>query len=348
LLREYGCCASASYDSEKDALLSPSSSFAIAGYLPDYRFYINVNETAPYLTDLMLFSVSPPATFSASTKLTQSCCLDEGKFEVAREARAYKLRQNPQGPKLKLWVTVGGGGRSNGFASLWKNEKQLGLFIQALIRLASEEKLDGVDLDCEQITSQDDFRQYIELMHRVAPALHAKGLLLSVALHARMVLPSSTYASVDRINLMAYDMQGKYHAELKDAENACEQLIASGCPPNKIVLGIPAYGRHHHRPSEVKTFSEGIDAFESSSKTSVLAEKVDRLDVFQSFQYESPRAVRAKAAYAKKKGLGGVFLWELGQDKQHAIAPGGILLEAASGRHYENGHRESTNSDDEL
>lgn len=55
--------------------------FVVGGYLPDYRAYINVNATAPFLTDLILFSVKPSG---------DGCCLGENHYRLAREAQAYK------------------------------------------------------------------------------------------------------------------------------------------------------------------------------------------------------------------------------------------------------------------
>ena len=58
--------------------------FVVGGYLPDYRAYINVNATAPFLTDLILFSIQPSG---------DGCCLDENHYRLAREAQAYKQKR---------------------------------------------------------------------------------------------------------------------------------------------------------------------------------------------------------------------------------------------------------------
>jgi GH18 family chitinase len=49
------------------------------------------------------------------------------------------------------------------------------------------------------------------------------------------------------------------------------------------------------------------------------------------YRFDSPDDVRAKVEYALRSGLGGVFIWELGQDKRMpGQAEGGVLLEAAA------------------
>lgn len=74
-----------------DGRLKPKEdSFVIAGYLPEYRFYININNTAASLTDLILFSMAPDNQGQLS-----SCCLESQHFEQARQARAYKKEHFP-------------------------------------------------------------------------------------------------------------------------------------------------------------------------------------------------------------------------------------------------------------
>jgi hypothetical protein len=62
--------------------------FVIAGYLPEYRSYINVNRTAPYLTDIVLFSVTSDAEGNLG-----KCCLETHHFQQAREAQVAALEQ---------------------------------------------------------------------------------------------------------------------------------------------------------------------------------------------------------------------------------------------------------------
>lgn len=64
--------------------------FVTAGYLPEYRSYINVNNTAPYLTDLILFSMAPDDEGNIGP-----CCLGQSHFEQAREAQMYKKDKFP-------------------------------------------------------------------------------------------------------------------------------------------------------------------------------------------------------------------------------------------------------------
>jgi len=55
----------------------------------------------------------------------------------------------------------------------------------------------------------------------------------------------------------------------------------------------------------------------------------DSLEVaFQGYQWDCPKVVREKMSYVYERGLGGVFVWELGQDAVSVDAPGGVMVSA--------------------
>lgn len=132
---------------------------------------------------------------------------------------------------------------------------------------------------------------------------------------------------------MTYDMvtgEGGHHATMEKMVAAIQPLVQAGCPDSKIVIGIPAYGRHGKKPSQVQTYSEIVDAITSTSLDITLKAVVEQQS-WKGILFDSPNKVREKVRYALKRKMGGVFFWEIGQDKQHEDwAPGGILLEHAA------------------
>lgn len=305
--------------------------FRVGAYLPDYRINgdLNLNDTAPFLTDLMLFSAQPSQLSGDS--MLNFCCLQSEHFELARQARAFKeqiLVRDKKSPPLTLWLTVGGGGRSEHFLH------DLDALALAIESLALKEKMDGVDLDCECFESSEDYRKYVTWIRKTTERLHSKGLLVSVALHAGQTLPSDLYKIIDRVHLMTYDLPGeKFHAEQFAVGGAIHNLVQSGCPRDRIIMGIPAYARHGETASEVKTFHELFDSRREKEGNSVY-EDLDSFGEYEGYNGESPSSVRDKVKLAKEDSrVAGVFLWELGQDKRdNAVAKGGILLEAMMGR----------------
>jgi chitinase len=293
-------------------------SFRIAGYLPDYRFGIDLNSTTVLLDDLYLFSLSPQPQLGAM--IFAVCCLDKEHYQKARQAADHA--KSVTGKEVKIWVTVGGGGRSNGFT------KNPGAMIGAIKQLLVDEKFHGVDFDCELFRTHQDYVDYDSIITNAAYVLHKEGKHVSVALHAGQIIAKAVYEAVDRVNLMTYDMMGSsYHADFGKAREAVDTLIKSGCPAHKIFLGLPAYGRHKLQQGETKTFSELMDVELQRGRS------IDELRMtyeINDFIFDSPAAISSKVRYAIREGLGGVFFWELGQDKQHESAPSGMLLHAAA------------------
>jgi chitinase len=294
------------------------STFRIAGYLPDYRFGIDLNSTAMLLDDLYLFSLAPQPQLGEM--IFAVCCLNKDHYEKAHQAVAHAKLTT--GRDVKIWVTVGGGGRSSSFT---KNPSAM---ISALQVLLTEQNFYGVDFDCELFRSHQDYDDYDALLKSASYVLHKLGKHVSVALHVGQFLSKDIYNAVDRVNLMAYDMVGSsHHADYGKAREAVEKLIKSGCPAHKIFLGLPAYGRHRLQQSDAKTYSELIDIELQRGKTVDEFRMTYEID---EYIFDSPAAISSKVRLAIKEGLGGVFFWELGQDKQHITTPSGILLTAAA------------------
>ena len=251
----------------------------IGGYLPEYR--IDVDVAALLLTDLMLFSIDP-------LDASNYCCLNEHHWT--------KIERDLDRGKTRLWLTLGGAGRSQGLVQWYRNEKEPDW--DHWITLAQNHSVYGIDWDCESFGSMEDYYAWIGFLNRAVRRLQDAGLASSITLHPRQFLPS--YDLFDRIHLMAYE-QG-------NAVQAVELLMQSGCPADKIVLGIAAYGSHD---GAIRTLYEIADAGWPADA-----------------RYEDPKKVHRLVEWAHNKGLKGVFVWEVGQDYRSEEYPGGVLLEA--------------------
>ena len=199
---------------------------------------------------------------------------------------------------------------------------------------SQKEEMDGVDFDWEAPQNRDDYESYFRLIQHAYEELTIKaGISISVALHPGQIFPNVFYDHVSRINLMTYDMitrEGGHHASMDKMTEAIKSFVKAGCPESKLVVGIPAYGRHGKDPSQVQTYSEVVDAITSTSPNTVLKD-LARQHTWKGIHFDSPNKVREKVRYAEKRKMGGIFFWEIGQDKQHdKWGPGGMLLEAAA------------------
>ena len=137
-------------------------------------------------------------------------------------------------------------------------------------------------MDYEGIQTHADWNAYLNFLTTASSYLHQHGLLLTVALHPGQLLPPDVCKSIDRVHIMSYDMlhptrpgeeRPKHHASLDSLKNVIAKFVQEGCPRSKLVVGIPAYGRHEQNPGEVKTFSEVIDEYrkEAGSESTTVA-----------------------------------------------------------------------------
>ena len=119
--------------------------FVVAGYLPDYRGYIDLVAAEEHLTDVMLlFSIQPGPDGQVSGP--DICCLGDERFENARVARGTAAVTGRQ-QKLRIFASIGGAGRSQHFASIASDPERRKALIANLIQLCQTESLDGADFD---------------------------------------------------------------------------------------------------------------------------------------------------------------------------------------------------------
>ena len=164
---------------------------------------------------------------------------------------------------------------------------------------------------------------------------------------------------VDWYNPMTYDFFGAWDAQGPTAPHspltsytgipkegytsdaAVTKLKALGVPASKLLLGIGFYGRGwtgvtQKAPGGTATgaapgkYEPGIDDYkELKSKcpaNGTVAGTAYAHCGNQWWSYDTPATLRTKAAWARQRGLGGTFLWELSGD-----TPDGTLIRGLTG-----------------
>ncbi len=161
--------------------------------------------------------------------------------------------------------------------------------------------------------------------------------------------------ALDWINLMTYDFHNSltpttgHHAGLhltslapaddRAGDKAVAQFLAAGVPAKKLNLGVAFYGRsftgvdpqhdglqqkyakYQGSPSWSELVTSYIDKngyvrhWDAQAQAPYLWNAATRTFI----TYEDPQSLRAKAAFVKAKGLGGVMYWEHSLDRNEEL-----------------------------
>ncbi|XP_064598494.1 oviduct-specific glycoprotein-like [Liolophura sinensis] len=290
-------------------------------------------------------------------------------------------------PKLRTLLAVGGWNHgSRPFTDMVKSKESRRYFIDHAIQYLRAHKFDGLDLDWEYPANRgsppEDKSRFVDLVRELRQAFENEGtktkqerLLLSSAVGCGFKIIDSAYdvpiitPYFDFINLMTYDFHGSWekklgiHAALyprKDEVDtpagklnvdwAVRRFIELGAPSEKLILGIPLYGRSFQLcGNDVKP---GSKACGGGRRGPFTKEKgfLAYYEIVRSFQdgwvrewdnehmapyaystrekqwvgYDDMESIYHKAMYVKSHKLGGAMVWALDLDDFANIATEGM------------------------
>lgn len=266
----------------------PLTDFPVIGYFPDYRI-LNPYWAAS-LTDIIYFSAEPRADGSLDTSR-----LTEEHWQQLREMKTqYGVR---------LHLSIGGWERDGGFAEMSASPEARHTFIETLLSFAFTHDLDGVDFDWEFPKTESQFKNYIALLTETHAAFSERGLLVSVALPAESNFPLGEFAVVDRVHLMSYD-RGEKHATYEQSVLDVQSFLNAGIPADKLILGLPFYGRNTSPPYKVLSYGE----------ISSIYSPLSSVDEINGVYFNGLDTIQQKMCYGIETGLGGFMVWELAHD----------------------------------
>ncbi|OBT46204.1 hypothetical protein VE00_02334 [Pseudogymnoascus sp. WSF 3629] len=262
---------------------------------------------------------------------------------------------------LKILLSIGGWTYSSNFAAPASTPEGRQAFAKSAVDILKTVGLDGIDIDWEYPKSPEEGQHYVLLLEAVRSALDAYGSSLSTPFHFELTVASPAGEQnlnnmdlpgmdrhLDFWNLMAYDFAGSWDTNAGHQANvfpsqsnpastpfssqkAIDYYTSHGVRSDKIVLGMPLYGRAFENTDGIGkpyngvgqgTWENGVHDF----KKLPLEGAVEKLDEETEgsycyheekrilVTYDTVEAAKRKTAWIKKVGLGGAMWWESSGD----------------------------------
>lgn len=245
-----------------------------------------------------------------------------------------------QNPDLKLMVSIGGS-RREGFSEMTRDKKKRKTFVKSVKRLVDTYGLDGIDLDWEfpttengghTATPQDD-RNYVAFVKELRKALGKDKLISYYSNNSGLYIDHKGMAPyVDHVHVSGYNLaspkkgqRGGHQCQLYPSKRlgewsilrSVEKHIDLGVPKEKILLGIPYFGRGRDPfPSytECRYFDQhdgGLQiVWDEEAQTPYYADKEGNLLL----GFDDERSIAAKFDFIRANGFPGVFVWHHAAD----------------------------------
>lgn len=245
-------------------------------------------------------------------------------------------------PNLKVILGIGGYKR-DGFSEMASDKEKRGKFIQSCKTVLDNYRLDGIDLDWEFPTTEagghtaspTDDKNYVqlvkELRKKIGKKKHISIYSNNSACWIRFaeMMPYLDYVNVSGYNLRVKDghQSNLYSSEISgdwSVDKSITRHIIKGVPPEKILLGIPFFGRGREPfPSYIEDYK--IERYNSGSK--LMWDDKAKVPYYANEEggivlgFDDSDSVQIKCQYSKDRNLGGVFYWNYDADfNEHTLA----------------------------
>ncbi|EZF25842.1 hypothetical protein H112_01865 [Trichophyton rubrum D6] len=273
----------------------------------------------------------------------------------------YLMKQKNR--QMKTLVSIGGWTYKDSFSGPASTDTGRQTFAKSAVKMLADYGFDGIDVDWEYPADEKEAGDFVMLLAEVRKALdeYSKSIgdgykyLLTVASpagasHYNVMKLGEMDKYLDFWNLMAYDYSGGWDqtsghsanlfssttdktATKFNTQDALLAYYKAGVKPEKIVLGMPLYGRAFTSTEEKPgasfsgvgegSFEKGIWDYKSLPQPGAKIVECEQEVASYSYDpakklfisYDTPKIAGMKANYLRQMGLGGTMWWETSGDK---------------------------------
>lgn len=187
--------------------------------------------------------------------------------------RAVALKK--RNPALKVTLAIGGWKEgSPPYSRMAANPEARATFVKSAVDFLLKYGFDGLDLDWEYPAKRggapEDKQNFVKLAQELKEAFRRPNLILTAALGAGASTVDVAYdvaglsRYLDLLHLMTYDYHGAWdgvaghNAPYSEVEASVKHFLSLGARADKLVLGLPAYGRTFLLQNPDEPFRMGV------------------------------------------------------------------------------------------
>lgn len=279
---------------------------------------------------------------------------------------------------LKILLSIGGWTWSSNFRSPASTPSGRDTFAKTTVALVKNLGFDGVDIDWEYPQNPGEAQNFVDLLAAVRKELDLYAQTLTNKYHFELTVACPAGPQnfekldvrgmdkyLDFWNLMAYDYAGSWDSVSGHQANiypsgdnkattpfsttaALDFYTRSGVRPDKVVLGMPLYGRAFENTDGLgKTFQgvgegtweQGVHDYkklplqgaQEHHDTAAQASYCFNPQQRKLVTYDTPGMAKIKTDFIKQQGLGGAMWWESSADKDGNDSLIGTVVDGLGG-----------------
>jgi len=346
----------------QESVQRADNKFVIIGYVPGFRGELDEKTIdAKKLTHINYAFVDVKDSMAWLTNL---------ETDTINFRKLNYLKKN--NPDLKILISIGGWSWSENFSDAVLTENSRKKFASSSAAIVERHNLDGVDIDWEypgmegedNVFRAEDKENFTFMFKAIREELDVLSKKTGKAYQLTTALPcfpkiieitemGKAAEYLDYVNLMAYDFYvsgdtAGHHSNLFASENydkedsgdkAYKEYTMAGVPAEKLVLGIPFYGRSWFMKTDYnRGINQQVDSVTRGGGFTFLKDSVmirpglvrywdDKAkapylwnaSTRQLVTYDDEESVKYKCEYIKANNMAGVMFWQYASDPKEYL-----------------------------